>query len=587
MIPQSFIDDIQAKTDIAELISGYITVKRAGRNFKACCPFHGERTPSFMVSAQKQIFHCFGCGVGGGALKFIELHEKVTFPEAVEILAKRLGLEVPNDYKPKDTETFKAKASLSGALHEASLFFHNKLLADALPQGPMKYIASRGIGPEIIKEFCLGYAPGRDNLVQYLRNKNFTLEMLEKASLAFSRQGQWRDMFADRLMFPIFDVRGNCVAFGGRLWKDIPDAPKYINSLESPVYSKREHLFGLHASRKYVSEADSIVIVEGYLDMIVPYAAGVKNIAASLGTALTAEQIRLIKRYTHTVVLAFDSDKAGISATNRAIDILLEHQMNVAVAVLPAGFDPDSLVRAQGGQAMRAAIAQAQNFFEYKLHALRCTHDIATASGKTALVMDLFGTLSKISSEMERQEYFKKLAGALNIRFEAVWADWQKFAGSQRPGVRMVETVMSNARPPLRHARTPITEKVLLKAILTNTKAYRIVREAVTENDFSDSMARKTVAYMFTHYSGAEQFNPAAVAETDISAFIAAILLDDTVPLDVEVFKSCIEKMRKNRLRNTCRLLQEGIRAAQEAGDRLKARNLMEEHSRLAESIRQ
>ncbi|UCD15320.1 MAG: DNA primase, partial [Candidatus Omnitrophota bacterium] len=320
MIPQKFIDEVQTRTDIGEVISSYIPLKRAGRNFKALCPFHGEKTPSFMISPQKQIFHCFGCGQGGTVIQFIMQYEKASFVEAIEILARRLGLEIPYQRGEKQ----KLKTILYDAVEQAAQVFNKNLLSrTAAPV--MSYLNKRGISKEVIEQFRIGYAAGRNALADNLRKKGFSLEVLEKSSLVIARESGFRDLFADRIMFPVCDSRARVVGFGARLWRQSSSAPKYINSLENPLYSKRQHLFGLNFAKDHILKEDCVIVVEGYLDMIIPFMAGIKNIVASLGTALTSEQIRLIRRYTTNIVLVFDSDKAGQAASLRALDLLLEN----------------------------------------------------------------------------------------------------------------------------------------------------------------------------------------------------------------------------------------------------------------------
>jgi DNA primase len=249
------------------------------------------------------------------------LHEKMTFVEAVELLAKRLGIEIPHQSSDKD----RFKNVLYNCLDEASLFYHKALLEDASTKPIMAYLNKRGVNLETIKKFRIGYSLGRNSLVEYMRKKNFTLEILEKSSLAISQGEGYRDLFRERVMFPIFDIRSRVIGFGARTWRDGDTAPKYINSIENQIYSKRDHLYGFNFSKDDIAKTDCAIVVEGYLDMIMPHVSGVKNIVASLGTALTAEQIRLIKRYTNNVTLVYDSDKAGQLATLRALDLLLEN----------------------------------------------------------------------------------------------------------------------------------------------------------------------------------------------------------------------------------------------------------------------
>lgn len=565
MIPQTFIDEIQTRTDITDLISSYIPLKRAGRNFKALCPFHSEKTPSFLVSPQKQIFHCFGCGEGGGAIQFLMLHERVSFTEAVEILAKRLGLEIP--YQRSTTE--RLKTALYEVANEASLFFHKNILEDSA-QAIRQYLANRGIDIETIKKFRLGYATGHRSLLDYLRKKGFTLEVLEKAALIQSTEGQWRDLFWERITFPIFDVRFRVVGFGARLIKDTSGAPKYINSPENPLYSKREHLFGLNLSKDDIVKEGSVIVVEGYLDMIIPFVHGIRNVVASLGTALTLEQINLLRRYTSSITLVYDADKAGQLATLRAVDTLLEYELKVKIVPLPKGFDPDSLVREKGKEHFSSLIEKRVDFFEYKMQLLKGLYDIETIDGKVKVTQEMFSTISKLKSEIERYEYIKKLSERLRIKEEILIAEFRNLTGKQSTVI-----ALKTAEP------LPITERVLLKFMLTNPKAFSIVKKSLREEDFTSPLARKIVSYLFTHAPAQETTTCAPLKFTsmpkdkEINGFISQVLMDEDVALDSEQFKMSLEKLRLRRLKNVKAHLRQELKDAEAKGDCAKRNSLI------------
>jgi DNA primase len=569
MIPQAFIDDIQTRTDIVEIISGYIPLKRAGRNFKTTCPFHAEKTPSFMVSPQKQIFHCFGCGEGGGVMQFLMLYEKLTFVEAVEMLAKRLGMEIPY----QNTEQGKFRNVLYEALNEASLFFHKNLLQEQEAKTALQYLAKRGIDTEIIKRFRIGYATGRNSLLEYMRKKGFKLDALEKASLVIAQNDSYRDLFRERIIFPIFDVRSRVIGFGARLWKDAENAPKYINSLESPVHSKRYNLFGLNFSKEDILKNNAIIIVEGYLDMIVPFSSGIRNIVASLGTSFTLEQIQLIRRYTNNVVLVFDSDKAGELATLRALDLLLENELKVKIAKLPQGLDPDSLVREQGSEAFLKIINDNVAFFDYKVNFLKNTHDIESIEGKTKIAQEMFSTIQKLSSEIEKYEYLKKLAYALGIKEEILIAEFKQFFSKNYSGWQKKQNILAVKEP------LSVTEKVLVKFMLTNSKAFSIIKKNFTEEDFTSLLARKTVSYFLKNYPENEKQSCSKflgnIEDKEISSFVSMILMDDDTPLDEKIFKESILRLRQRRLKVLKEKLRQEIKAAETAGDKQKLSVLM------------
>ena len=577
MIAQSFIDEVQTRTDIAEVIAGYIPIKKAGRNFRALCPFHGEKTPSLMVSPQKQIFHCFGCGAGGGAIQFVMLYEKITFIEALEVLASRIGLVLPKT----GGENTGFKTRLFEAVEAAADFFHQELNLDK-NRPVKKYLNDRGIGEETMKRFKLGFSPFEgDALVKHLRAKGFTLDILEKASLAISRGAGYQDLFRGRVMFPIFDIRSRPIAFGARLWQAV-DGPKYINSLEGPLYSKREHLYGLNFAKDEAVKNDSLIIVEGYLDMISPFMRGISNVAASLGTALTIEQIRTIRRYTNNVMLLFDSDKAGQTAALRAIDLGLENDLKVFAAALPQGFDPDTLVRRQGKDAFIKLIAARADFFSFKLDLLKSTLDVKTIDGKTKIVAAMLATLAKLNNEVERYEYIKKLAEAVEVREEIIIAEFKKISPQKS---RLSEKNMP--APPA--AGLTITEKVLLKFLLTNNKAAAAIKKNLTESDFVAPVARQVVKAAFVlqeqgkDCAGTQILN---LLDPVTASAVSSLLIEDEAPLSKELLRGSILKLRKNRLKGFKEKIKHEIKEAESQGDKVKLKELINEYEKVNSEVR-
>ena len=575
MIPQNFINEVQTKTDIVELISTYIPLKRSGRNFKALCPFHGEKTPSFMISPQKQIFHCFGCGEGGGIIQFLMLYEKVSFVEAIEILANRAGLDIPYEQQEKN----KIKTTLYEAVTEAMSFFNKYLVQEATSKPVLKYLAQRGIGEKTIAQFKLGYAPGNNTLLGHLRKKKFSLEVLEKASLVVSQRSGFKDLFRERVVFPIFDVRSRPIGFGGRIWKDIPNAPKYINSLENPLYSKRNQLFGLNFAKDDIIKSDVVIVVEGYLDMITPFMRGVRNIVASSGTALTLEQIKYIRRYTSNVTLVFDSDKAGEMATMRALDLLLENELKVKIAKLPAGLDPDSLVRKKGKEIFLQAIEEAQDFFDYKMDVLRKVYDVESIEGKTKIAQEILTSLQKLKSEITKHEYIKKLSDRLGVKEEILIAELGKLNTAPKARDWQGPQERLNPKEPL-----SITEKALLKFMASNHQAFSLIKKNVKEEDFVSGLARKTFSYLSLNVekiSNQPQQLLAMIEDKEISKFICAIIMDDHIPLEKEFLKSALLKVRQRRTKLFRDQLREKIRQAEQDGDRQKLKVLISEYGKI------
>jgi len=586
MIPQAFIEEVQSRTDIVEIISSYIPLKRTGRNFKALCPFHGEKTASFIVSPQKQIFHCFGCGQGGGVLQFIMQMEKINFPEAIEMLAKRLGMPIPYE----KTKNQKDKNFFYEVTDKATSYFHENLLHQENAKHLLSYLEKRGIGNETIKKFKIGYAPANNALLGYMRKLGFTLEALEKAALITSGRRGFSDLFRDRITFPIFDVRSRTIGFGARAYKDMPNSPKYINSLENILYSKRENLFGLNFSKEHISNQKQAIVVEGYLDMITPFMRGIKNIVASLGTALTQEQIRLLKRYTQEVILTYDSDQPGKMATLRSLDLLIENDLRVYVANLPEDFDPDSLVRKKGKDFFLKLIKEKKDFFEYKLDILKETYDSDTIKGKSNIATQMFITIDKLTSNIEKYEYIKRLSDTLKIREEVMIADYENNF-LKKKGKRAAQ-IFSGTTKAKEFSKEPlsVTEKVLFKFMFTHPKAFSLVRKNLKEEYFSSYLAKKTIAFFFNTFIPNEE-KPvsdmiSSIEDEEVSSFVARIMMDEDIPLSKEIFKESIIKLRKKGILDIKKKLKEQIQEAEIKGDRDRLKELIGRYGKINSEVR-
>jgi len=575
MIPQEFIEEVQQKTDIVDLISSYIPLKRAGRNFKAQCPFHNEKTPSFFVNPQKQIFHCFGCGEGGGALQFLMLYDKLSFPEAVEVLAKRLGMQIPYQ---KVSAKDKIKTRLYDVVQEASQFFHKSLLSMEEALLARNYLDKRGITKGIIANFNIGYAPGNNMLIGYMRKRGVTLDILEKASLVVSKtQGGYRDLFRGRIMFPIYDIRHRVVGFGARRIKDKEGVPKYINSFENPLYSKREHLFGLNFSKDEIIKKDSAIVTEGYMDMIVPFTAGIKNIVASLGTALTPEQIRLIKRYTSNIILIFDSDKAGEGATLRAVDLLIENGLNIKIVHMPKGFDLDLATREKGTRFVKALLDKQTDFFDYKIEILRSLYDPDSIEGKVKIAEHMLSTISRLNSEIEKYEYIKKLSAVLRIKETVFIAELRK----ADKGFEKNRGAPQVNRP---NIILPMAEKMLLRAVFSSDKVLAALEKRISAEDFSHPLARKTFSLVSQHKvknGSVSRSFVSSILDKEVAGFVSQIMMEDMGKIDKNILKDCILRLRSNRIKTIKEKLRNEIRQAEDRKDSGRVKSLMNEFQKI------
>lgn len=493
LIPEETIAQVLDRCDIVEVVSEYLALKKMGRNFKACCPFHHEKTPSFVVNRDKQIYHCFGCGVGGNVISFVMNHDHMDFPSALRHLAQKAGVAVPEASGEVSSGNTGARDMLFKINGLAAEFFHEMLVAGkGGATSAQEYLKKRGIKLSTAQKLKIGFAPeGWDNLIGSLRAKGTSLSLMEKAGLAIPKEkGEgFYDRFRNRIMFPIFDMRSRCLGFGARTMEKDASA-KYINSPETLIYAKREHLYGLHLSKQAIVQKDCVVVVEGYMDFLTPFQAGFEHIAASLGTALTTEQVRLIRRYTKNVIMLYDADAAGQAAILRSLDVLVEEDMNVRVALLASGEDPDSFVQKFGIEAFAKRVEIAVSFFDYKINALMQKHDRRSPEGKARISAEMLETIAKYKNEVLRQEYLRALAQALGVSEDALRIELKKINlpdthPEPAPAVRAMKNVIR------------AVERDLLRLMIEEQAMIPLVRQEVSLDDFEDHQVRSVVEYIF------------------------------------------------------------------------------------------
>ncbi len=582
-IPENILDDILNRVNIVEVISASIPLKRAGRNFKANCPFHHEKTPSFMVSLDRQIYHCFGCGESGNAFKFLMRYEHLDFPEAVEFLAKKAGIVLP-----ENKEKVQGAVSISTQIckiNELALSFFTQNLNSNDGLCAKNYLLGRSISEETIKLFKLGFALDKwDALINFLRAKNVPLALLEKAGLILEKSaGGYYDRFRNRAIFPIFDIKSKILAFGARLLlssdknKEENSLPKYINSPETPIYTKGKNLYGLNFAKDAIRQNDYAIIVEGYLDFIIPYQQGLNNIVASLGTALTEEQVRLLKRYTNNVVMVYDGDAAGQMATLRTLDIFIEEGVNVKVAPLPVGFDPDLFVRKNGIDSFRKNIDNAEKLFDYKLRILKSQYNAKDIEGKAKISSEMLVTINKFNNAVLRSEYVKSLAETLNVKEEALLQELNKIkavlsGAFSHKAVELKKTI--NINP---------TEKLLIKMMLEEADLIKHVRQKLLPADFQDEVTCKIVSVMFNLAEQGKTIDANALINHLGDEYVSQVICESAFMPDIpeqrkqEVVDDCMQRLKKEKAKLKRQDLHEQIRLAQHLGDEEKLRLLMQE----------
>lgn len=575
-IPENILEEILDRVDIVELISGYLPLKRSGRNFKANCPFHHEKTASFMVSADKQIYHCFGCGESGNAFKFLMRYERMEFPEAVEVLAKKTGVILPEGKKEMPRSS-----SLTTQLYkvnEEAMYFYENNLASKNSLSAKNYLLKRGVQEESIKLFKLGLALDKwDSLINWTRAKNISMELLEKAGLILPKENSgYYDRFRNRVIFPVFDVKSRAIGFGARVLDN--SLPKYVNSPETPIYIKGKNLYGLNFAKEAIRQNDFLIIVEGYLDFIMPFQEGVQNIAASSGTALTEEQVRLIKRHTNNIIMVYDGDSAGQMATMRALDIFIQESVNVKVVSMPAGFDPDSFVRKNGIGAFKEKINSAENLFDYKIKVLKAQYNAKEIEGKSKIAGEMLLTVNKLNNAVLRSEYIKKLAEELSIREEVLLQELNNKANSPaRP------RAYAPAQEAVKKIEINPIEKLIIKLMLEEVSLVDYVRQRIRAEDFNSDISHRIVSAVFDLFDQGKNIDRGILLKYLGDETVSRIICEPVV-LTVNPYYSkeriiddCIKRLKDEKAKLKKRNLHDEIKSAQHTGDNEMLSSLMQE----------
>ena len=485
-ISEDKIQEIRDRTDIVEVVSGYLPLKHSGVNHQGLCPFHQEKTPSFNVNSARQIFHCFGCGVGGNVFSFLMRMDGLSFPEAVRQLGEKVGVEVKEEaVSPAEVRRREARERLLRINEVAGTFYHQVLLENEAGMSGRRYLRQRGYEGETVRAFQLGFAPeGWDALTTHLVEKKFSSDDAQKAGLVRpGKQGRGDyDLFRKRLLFPIHDLQGRMVAFGGRILDD--SLPKYINSPETDVYHKGQTLYGLYQARDAMRHSGEALVVEGYFDVLALHRAGFTAAVATCGTALTADHARLLKRYADKILLVFDEDAAGRQATFRAMDALLPVGLAVSVVALPAGEDPDSLFKARGAEGLRNCLDAARPVLEVFIEdQLRINGQSVEGLARTA--EQVLERIRRLPGDLERSLYLKRLAALTNLDVELLQSKMRSGKVAQ-PVVRRPAAQSS----PVRHspASAGQTQKYLLRLMLADDQQRRCVREEGTGGLFLDDL---------------------------------------------------------------------------------------------------
>ena len=487
------IDEIRQSNDIVDIISQYVRLKRSGRNYFGLCPFHNEKSPSFSVSPDKQIFHCFGCGVGGNVFTFLMKIEGINFIEAVQMLAEKSQIQLPTFTNSGDAAKEELKNKVYQVNEFAAQYYHQKLY---LPESKIaqEYVKKRKLSNETLKSFRIGFSGKFDELYRQLVKQGFAeREILESGLVNKNEQGKFIDRYRNRLMFPICDARGKVIAFGGRVLDD--SKPKYINSPENIVYSKGRHLFGLNVAKK--GDMKKLLIVEGYMDVISLHQRGITNVVAPLGTALTQQQGWLLRKNTEQIILSFDSDGAGQTAINRSLEILQNMGCDMRVLQMEGAKDPDEYIIKFGYARFQSLIDKALSLVEFKVKQLRQTLNLENTVDKIKFLNEIAKIIAKIDNSMEREVYIEKIAKVYDVSKEAIYAEVNKLAYADNKGQKVLE----KAKPVLVHKKNlentvaePIRkrENAVLSILLRgDSSIFQIIKQQISPKDFKLEINQK------------------------------------------------------------------------------------------------
>lgn len=523
-IADELLEQIRQANDIVEVINGYVPLKRAGANYRALCPFHKEKTPSFHVHPQRQIWHCFGCGRGGDVFRFLMEYENLDFVSAVRRLADRVGIVIERSRDVRASETAELKQRLWELHEEVTRWFQENLRQAPAARA---YLAKRGLSDEAIKRWQIGYAPDSwDALLTWASRKKIRSELLEEAGLVVrAEEGRVYDRFRGRVMFPIRDEQGRVVAFSGRILTEDKQQAKYVNSPETVIFQKSRILFAFDRAKRAMLDAGHAIVCEGQIDALSCHEAGLENVVAPQGTALTEQHARLLKRFVNEVVLLFDGDEAGQNAVVRSADALMQAGLAIRVAQLPAEHDPDSFLRAQGADALRALIHQAPGFFGFFLQRLTERHDLASDRGRMEVAAKMLEWIEKVPNAVAQAGYLQQLARRLGVSEDALRSEIRK-----RRRIGSDETPAAMPDP---GDDGPSAERLLLQMALQDARVLEAAQQAGCEPWLSDARSGRLLRLALTLYRAGQWDGPHRLLGGNVSdadARLVSRLLVESLP---------------------------------------------------------
>ena len=590
------VSEIRDRSSILEVVSDYVTLKKTGKNYKGLCPFHVEKTPSFMVNEEKQIFHCFGCGEGGDAFTFLMKAGHFSFPQAVEELAKRYGVKLPSrEPSPVQKKEMAQQDAFFQINQIASDYFHDLLTQRREGEEGRKYIAQRGINREIIVEHRLGYSADRWNgLVQHLQEKKVSLELASKLGLIFPRNkvgasavregrrletSSWYDAFRGRVVFPIFDLHQRVVGFGGRVIRE--GHPKYLNSPESSIYHKGEILYGLPVAKRYAAERDRVIITEGYFDLLTLHQYGLKHSVATLGTALTPQHVRTLKRYTKNLTTVFDADPAGVQATLRSLPLFLQEEVDGTTVVLPEGEDPDEFLRKGNLTDFEKRVAQGLPLIDFFFERLMKAHDVKSVDGKVRIAKEGVALLGKIPDKVRRDFYTKALAERLDVK-ESFLYEILRSSPKER------SKAGEDAGRPSGERSFPRSEEWVVRLMAQHPEVIPTITKEEVLKEFENPVLRGIAEALEDLYQRTGRFNlPQALAcfDDDLKGRLSEFAFQEDGLEEGDwgkILQDCIQKIRGKGIKREKGELLKKIKAAEKQQEGKRLGPLLKERQELA-----
>lgn len=570
-IPDEKITEIKERASIVDIISDYVPLKKTGKNYKGLCPFHAEKTPSFIVNEEKQIFHCFGCNTGGNIFNFLMKIDHLSFPEAARVLAKKYGVDLPRIRIPdKERKEILKREGLFEINKLAATYYHDFLTNKEGGKEAREYLIKREIGADVINNHRLGYAPNSwDGLLKFFSKKGVSLSQAEEVGLIIPKKNQgFYDRFRGRIIFPIINIHGNVIGLGGRVLDD--SLPKYLNSPESPLYNKSESLYGLNTAKDFIRTEDKAIVVEGYLDLLSLNQNGIKNVAATLGTSLTAGHVRALKRYTKNIITIFDADEAGKKAVIRSLDAFIKERISPKIAILPLGFDPDSLIKKVGEEGFKEIIADSIPIMEFFINDVIKKHGSSSIEGKIRILEEITPVLANMENRIERNLYIQDLSSRLSIREDTINLQLTK---TKRGKINL-------QREDTHFMNEDVAEKLLLQLMLLKDEVNHKIQEEAIIEEFTNKLYQKIGFLLLDTFNREGRVDPVKVVNLleDGSArnLVSQLLLQEERIIDAKkTLENCINKIRINKVDKEIKVIDLKIKEAQEKKDEAHLREFL------------